>query len=59
MPTTLDLPDELSELLNHKNSSEEIDANSTLTKQREIKAAETMKARITQRSCIIQYIYSA
>ena len=55
MPTTLDLPDELKDLLKdgfHDGEGEEVDANPTLIKQREIKAAaEAKKARITQQDC--------
>ena len=47
VPTPAELPDELLDLLAATNSGEEVDANPTLSKQREIKqAAKTQKARI-------------
>ena len=41
MPTTLELPDELSEMLkDNAKYCDEINANAVLSKQREIKAAD-------------------
>ena len=40
MLTTLELPDELSEMLKDSNYGDEINGNAILTKQREIKAAD-------------------